>query len=125
MLPLRRRPSPPTLPILLAVGPGLVALLAVLVIVALHSEARGGVPRLLDARPMHPSFVFALMTANFFSLIKKVPQAPNPSNVLGVFGLSIRTTERDLDEEFTRFGQVEKVTIVYDQRVCFTLCPVI
>jgi len=43
--------------------------------------------------------------------------------VLGVFGLSIRTTERDLDEEFTRFGHVEKVTIVYDQRVCFALCP--
>jgi transformer-2 protein len=45
------------------------------------------------------------------------PQAPNPSNVLGVFGLSIRTQERDLDEEFSRFGRVEKVTIVYDQRV--------
>ncbi|KAK1235758.1 hypothetical protein PQX77_001002 [Marasmius sp. AFHP31] len=44
------------------------------------------------------------------------PVAPNPSNVLGVFGLSIRTQERDLDEEFSRFGQVEKVTIVYDQR---------
>jgi transformer-2 protein len=34
-----------------------------------------------------------------------------------VFGLSIRTQERDLDEEFSRFGRVEKVTIVYDQRV--------
>lgn len=45
-------------------------------------------------------------------------QAPNPSNVLGVFGLSIRTVERDLDEEFSRFGHVEKVVIVYDQRVC-------
>lgn len=44
-------------------------------------------------------------------------QAPNPSNVLGVFGLSIRTTERDLDDEFSRFGRVEKVVIVYDQRV--------
>ncbi|OBZ71763.1 Transformer-2 beta [Grifola frondosa] len=44
------------------------------------------------------------------------PIAPNPSNVLGVFGLSIRTTERDLDEEFSRFGRVEKVVIVYDQR---------
>ncbi|KAN0097825.1 transformer-2-beta [Tylopilus felleus] len=43
-------------------------------------------------------------------------QAPNPSAVLGVFGLSIRTQERDLDEEFSRFGRVEKVTIVYDQR---------
>lgn len=44
-------------------------------------------------------------------------QAPNPSSVLGVFGLSIRTAERDLDEEFSRFGRVEKVVIVYDQRV--------
>ncbi|RPD74568.1 RNA-binding domain-containing protein [Lentinus tigrinus ALCF2SS1-7] len=44
------------------------------------------------------------------------PVAPNPSNVLGVFGLSIRTTERDLDDEFSRFGRVEKVVIVYDQR---------
>ncbi|EJD00978.1 RNA-binding domain-containing protein [Fomitiporia mediterranea MF3/22] len=43
-------------------------------------------------------------------------QNPQPSNVLGVFGLSIRSTERDLDEEFSRFGRVEKVTIVYDQR---------
>lgn len=44
------------------------------------------------------------------------PVAPPASNVLGVFGLSIRTIERDLDEEFSRFGRVEKVTIVYDQR---------
>ncbi|KAL4075640.1 hypothetical protein J3A83DRAFT_4356879 [Scleroderma citrinum] len=44
------------------------------------------------------------------------PTAPTPTAVLGVFGLSIRTQERDLDEEFTRFGRVEKVTIVYDQR---------
>ena len=47
------------------------------------------------------------------------PQNPNPTQVLGVFGLSIRTQERDLEEEFGRFGRVEKVTIVYDQRVCF------
>lgn len=51
------------------------------------------------------------------SCAHKSQQAPNPSNVLGVFGLSIRTQERDLDEEFGRFGRVEKVTIVYDQRV--------
>lgn len=30
--------------------------------------------------------------------------------------MSIRTRERDLDDEFSRFGRVEKVTIVYDQR---------
>ncbi|KJA16107.1 hypothetical protein HYPSUDRAFT_71627 [Hypholoma sublateritium FD-334 SS-4] len=44
------------------------------------------------------------------------PLQPNPSNVLGVFGLSIRTQERDLEDEFNRYGRVEKVTIVYDQR---------
>ncbi|KAF9563343.1 RNA-binding domain-containing protein, partial [Agrocybe pediades] len=44
-------------------------------------------------------------------------QQPTPSQVLGVFGLSIRTQERDLEDEFNRFGRVEKVTIVYDQRV--------
>jgi transformer-2 protein len=64
---------------------------------------------------MHPLFVFQLKK---FPFTEMAFQAPNPSNVLGVFGLSIRTTERDLDEEFTRFGHVEKVTIVYDQRVC-------
>ncbi|KAG8936756.1 hypothetical protein FRC03_012518 [Tulasnella sp. 419] len=45
-----------------------------------------------------------------------VSSAPTPSQVLGVFGLSIRTMERDLEDEFSRYGQVEKVTIVYDQR---------
>lgn len=45
--------------------------------------------------------------------------------MLGVFGLSIRTIERDLDEEFSRFGRVVKVTIVYDQRVSETPCEVV
>jgi RNA recognition motif-containing protein len=40
--------------------------------------------------------------------------------VLGIFGLSIRTTERDLDDEFSQYGRVEKVVIVYDQRVSYT-----
>jgi RNA recognition motif-containing protein len=52
-----------------------------------------------------------------FNSADKHNQQPNPSNVLGVFGLSIRTQERDLEDEFSRFGRVEKVTIVYDQRV--------
>lgn len=45
--------------------------------------------------------------------------------MLGVFGLSIRTIERDLDEEFSRFGRVVKVTIVYDQRVGGTPCEAV
>jgi len=43
------------------------------------------------------------------------PVAPN--NVLGVFGLSVRTNERDLEDEFGRYGEVEKAIIVYDQKV--------
>ncbi|WWC61796.1 uncharacterized protein I303_104381 [Kwoniella dejecticola CBS 10117] len=43
-------------------------------------------------------------------------QEAEPNNVLGVFGLSIRTRERDLEDEFMRYGDVDKVVIVYDQR---------
>ena len=42
---------------------------------------------------------------------------PDPSPVLGVFGLSLRTTERDLDELFGKYGKVEKVCVVYDNYV--------
>ena len=77
-------------------------------------------------RPPHaPIVCIWIYGSGAFLLTEIVIQAPNPSNVLGVFGLSIRTTERDLDEEFGRFGHVEKVTIVYDQRVCLALCPTI
>ena len=51
---------------------------------------------------------------------RRPPTAPSrvdPNSVLGVFGLSIRTRERDLEDEFMRHGDVEKVVIVYDQRV--------
>ncbi|TIA87874.1 hypothetical protein E3P99_02920 [Wallemia hederae] len=41
---------------------------------------------------------------------------PEPNETVGVFGLSIRTREIDLEDEFNRFGKVDKVTIVYDQR---------
>lgn len=40
-----------------------------------------------------------------------------PSQVLGVFGLSVQTRETDLDFEFSKYGEVESVNIVYDQRV--------
>jgi len=56
------------------------------------------------------------------------PTAPTVpvSNVLGVFGLSVRTRERDLEDEFGKYGDVEKVIIVYDQRVStVALLPVL
>lgn len=47
---------------------------------------------------------------------KHAPSNPDPTNVVGVFGLSVRTTERDLEEEFGRIADVDKVTVVYDAR---------
>ena len=73
-------------------------------------------------RPAHAPIVSLLSLMNTcLPCAYLAKQAPNPSNVLGVFGLSIRTTERDLDDEFSRYGSVEKVVIVYDQRVSFSL----
>ena len=40
-----------------------------------------------------------------------------PSLVLGVFGLSERTDEKKLDQVFSQYGKLEKVTVVYDRRV--------
>ena len=37
--------------------------------------------------------------------------------MVGVFGLSVRTVEQDLEEEFGRIAAVDKVVIVYDARV--------
>jgi transformer-2 protein len=50
------------------------------------------------------------------------PTRVDPNPVLGVFGLSIRTRERDLEDEFMRYGDVDKVVIVYDQRASLIPC---
>ncbi|MFT7818133.1 transformer-2 protein homolog beta isoform X1 [Arapaima gigas] len=41
---------------------------------------------------------------------------PNPNCCLGVFGLSLYTTERDLREVFSKYGPLSNVCIVYDQQ---------
>lgn len=40
--------------------------------------------------------------------------APEISTCLGVFGLSLYTTERELEKEFSKFGPLEKVQVVLD-----------
>jgi len=40
--------------------------------------------------------------------------APEATACVGVFGLSLYTTERELEKEFSKFGPLEKVTIVLD-----------
>jgi len=41
---------------------------------------------------------------------------PDPSCCLGVFGLSLYTTERDIREVFSKYGPLAEVNIVYDQQ---------
>ncbi|KAM7319994.1 hypothetical protein ACRRTK_020437 [Alexandromys fortis] len=41
---------------------------------------------------------------------------PDPDTCLGVFGLSLYTTERDLREVFSRYEPLSGVHVVYDQR---------
>ena len=40
--------------------------------------------------------------------------APEPSKCLGVFGLSLYTSERELEAEFKKFGPLNKVQVVLD-----------
>ncbi|KAI7882623.1 RNA-binding domain-containing protein [Lichtheimia hyalospora FSU 10163] len=42
--------------------------------------------------------------------------APERSNILGVFGLSIFTREPDLEDIFSQYGNLQRVTVVYDRR---------
>lgn len=41
---------------------------------------------------------------------------PDPNGCVGVFGLSLYTTERDLREVFSKYGPLADVSIVYDQQ---------
>ena len=43
--------------------------------------------------------------------------APEEGTCLGVFGLSLYTTERELEKEFSKFGPLEKVQVVLDGKV--------
>ncbi|KAH7719812.1 RNA recognition motif containing proteindomain containing protein [Aphelenchoides avenae] len=40
---------------------------------------------------------------------------PQPCRCLGVFGMSLHTTERDLRKAFGAYGEIESVQIVYDR----------
>ena len=48
-------------------------------------------------------------------------EAPEAGTCLGVFGLSLYTTERELDKEFSKFGPLKKVQVVLDGKVIYIL----
>lgn len=42
---------------------------------------------------------------------------PKPSRCLGVFGLSVHTTEDELYHLFNKYGPVERVQVILDAKV--------
>lgn len=46
---------------------------------------------------------------------------PNANRCLGVFGLSIGTTEQELYHIFSKYGPVERVVVVIDAKVILNL----
>ena len=47
-------------------------------------------------------------------LIFNWPTSAQANTCLGVFGLSLYTTERELEKEFGKFGPIAKITVVLD-----------
>lgn len=41
---------------------------------------------------------------------------PTPNKCLGVFGLSLSSTEKDLREVFSRYGPIEECTVIIDSQ---------
>jgi transformer-2 protein len=51
-------------------------------------------------------------------------EEPTVSQCVGVFGLSLYTTERELEKEFSKFGPLEKVTVILDGKVFKMYCDI-
>lgn len=52
-------------------------------------------------------------------MVLSCPQEnPTPSRCLGVFGLSLYTTEQQINHIFSKYGPVDKVQVVIDAKVC-------
>lgn len=61
--------------------------------------------------------IIAALSAALVSPSSSQQYNPSPCRVLGVFGLSLYTGEKDLRELFGKYGPMEEVQIVYDHQV--------
>ncbi len=53
----------------------------------------------------------------YLLLCVSVQYNPNPSRVLGVFGLSLYTGEKDLKDLLSKYGPIDRIQVVYDHQV--------
>ncbi|KAF2071140.1 hypothetical protein CYY_007546 [Polysphondylium violaceum] len=52
----------------------------------------------------------------------RLANTASPSRVLGVFGLSPSTTDKDLKNEFSRFGKIDHVDLIMDRKTGRSKC---
>jgi hypothetical protein len=72
-------------------------------------------------RIAHAHLVFACGFCVIFALLAFRPprqrgvENTTPSLVLGLFGLSQQTTEKDLTDLFSQYGEIDRLTLIYDK----------
>lgn len=82
-----------------------------------HAGSRVSPPPFHGSSRPHPR------NDNYSRSSRLLQDAPGPNKCLGVFGLSLRTNERDLREVFSRYGPIEECTVVIDAQVWFFYLP--
>ncbi len=86
----------------------------------MHQQVAGTSPKPSQIYPFFPpqfnpkpSRALVLSVTHFFP-----PQYnPKQSRVLGIFGLSLYTGEKDLRENLEKYGDIERIQVVYDHQV--------
>ena len=63
---------------------------------------------------MHPALSISVGIISFFDLHSQFN--PSPCRVVGVFGLSLYTGEKEVREMFSKYGPIEQVQVVYDHQ---------
>ncbi|KYQ94475.1 RNA-binding region RNP-1 domain-containing protein [Tieghemostelium lacteum] len=52
----------------------------------------------------------------------RLANTAEPSNILGIFGLAQKTNDHDLENEFGRFGKIERVDLIMDRKTGQSKC---
>lgn len=64
-------------------------------------------------KPSHSIAISINLTSTNFK-----QESPQANRCIGIFGLSERTTERDVKRIFTKYGHIEDVNLIFDNYVC-------